>query len=110
MKNNENNLQLNKNNNHKKIEKGEKSSKSTKFKEKNNYQSYMDRIFLYLFLMFTVLLTISLYMYYKFNSDVGEELSFMKDIHKLKANLKEVHFVPENTFIKNKEKINSNNY
>ena len=113
MKQNENkNLQLNENNNYKRIEKGEKNSKNKKSNNKNNSQNSLNSIFLYLFLMLSVVLTITLYLYYKFNSDIAEELLLVRDIHKLKANFKEAHFIQENTIINKHDyiraKTNSN--
>jgi len=114
MKDNEKNLQVNENSNYKRIEKGEKNHKNKKLNnEKNisNSSNSINNIFLYLFLMLSVVLTITLYLYYKFNSDVTDELFFVKDIHKLKVNFKEAHFVPENTLVNKHDlitaKINS---
>jgi hypothetical protein len=65
-----------------------------KFNQQNNY---ILNIFLYIFLVLCIVLTTTLYFYYKINSVNSDELFLVKDIHKLKAHFKDAHFIHINS-------------
>lgn len=100
----------NNNNNHiyKKIEKGESTNKNNIAKMKlENLNSPINNLFLYIFLVLSICLTTTLYLYYRFNSNVTDELLLISDVHKLKAFVKSAQFIEENQInIYSKNKLN----
>ena len=68
----------------------------------NNISSIINNIFFYLFLVLSVLLFVSLIIYFRFNSNNLQELSYVNDLHKLKAYIKSVKINKDfNSKIKN---------
>jgi len=84
------------NNNYKKIEKGEQTNNNNLTKKKlENLNSPLNNLFLYIFLVLTICLTTTLYLLYRFNSGVTDELLYVSDVHKLKAYIKSAQFIDE---------------
>ncbi len=100
-KNNHNNNLL-----YKKLEKGESNSKINLSKiNLKNSNSPLSNFFLHIFLVLSICLTTTLFLYYRFSSHVTDELLLVSDIHKLKAFIKPIQFIEEkniDSFIKNK--------
>lgn len=80
-----------------------KNSDNRNQNNKNSENSSIKNLFLYLFLVLCICLTMTLFFYYKFNSGISDELFLVRDIHKLKAYLKEGNFIQKN---KNSNKAN----
>ncbi len=89
----------NQNNNqllYKKLEKGEQTNKSNLVRKNlANLNSPINNLFLYIFLVITICLTTTLYLFYRFNSNNTDELYFVSDVHKLKAYINSAQFIEE---------------
>lgn len=81
---------------YKKLEKGEQTNKTDLAKKKLESLNYpINNFFLYIFLVLSICLTTTLYLYYRFNSNNLDELYYVSDVHKLKAYIKSAQFIEE---------------
>lgn len=76
----------------------------------NNESSSFTNIFLYIFLILTIVLSMTLYLYYRLNSNILKELSYVSDVHKIKAFIKSSTFIDENNKNLKISNVSSNNF
>jgi hypothetical protein len=70
-------------------------------KKLNHQNIHLLNVFLYIFLILCIFLTMTLYFFYKINSGNSDELFLLRDIHKLKAYFKDCNFIKLNSLENN---------